>query len=44
MSKHEECQKDEEHDPKGCTPEQIRACHVEVEEHPCGVKIGGGEE
>ena len=43
MCKHEECLKGEEHDPKGCTPEQIRECHgdIEVEEHPCGAKMGG---
>ena len=40
----EGCLKDYEHDPKECTPEQIRECHgdIEVEEHQCEVgKIGG---
>ena len=46
MCKHEECLKDEEHDPKECTPEHIRECHgdIGVEEHPCEAKIGGAVE
>ena len=31
------CQKPEEpvEKPEECTPEQIRRCHGDVEEHPC---------
>ena len=31
------CQKPEElkGDPKKCSPEQIRKCHGDVQEHPC---------
>ena len=27
--------KDEVHDPRKCSPEQIRKCHGDVKEHPC---------
>ncbi len=35
MCRHEGCLKDYEHDPKKCTPEEIKACHGDVEAHPC---------
>ena len=31
MCKTPECLKKEEHDPKECTPEQIRECHDDIE-------------
>jgi len=30
-----ECLKKVDHKPEECSPEQIRACHGEVAEHPC---------
>ena len=28
-------EKEYAHDPRECTPEQIRKCHGDVKEHPC---------
>ena len=41
MCNHEECLKDYEHNPKECTPEQIREYHsdIEVEQHPAEQKL-----
>jgi len=32
---HPDCLKDKVHDPRECSPEQIRECHGDVKEHPC---------